>query len=152
MTMTQIRTVKMYKNKMLNTLLILLAMGFGFAVQAGPVDYYEPHLTLSSPIGTIDYGRSLHKGGWAYGYDLFNKPFDTNLLRLKLTKQPPIKQVVLLLKQNFLPMAKALLSELCYSVASLQCSGKANIINLVICNVEIANLPHSICPQKIICI
>src|SRR5690554_8145436 len=84
-TMTQIRTVKMYINKMLNKLFFLFAVGLGLAVQADPVDYYEPHLTLSTPIGTIEYGRSLHKGGWAYGYDLFNKPFDKNLLRLKLT-------------------------------------------------------------------
>src|SRR5690606_39035963 len=73
------------KDKMLNTLLILLAMGFGFAVQADPVDYYEPHLTISTPIGTVEYGRSLHKGGWAYGYDVFNKPFESSLLQVKLS-------------------------------------------------------------------
>jgi hypothetical protein len=45
-----------------------------FAVNTvASTDYYDEHLTIASPIGEISIGRSLVKGGWVYGYDLFNK-------------------------------------------------------------------------------
>lgn len=52
------------------------------ATTAASTDYYEEHLAITSPIGEISIGRSLVKGGWVYGYDLFNKNFDKQSLKV----------------------------------------------------------------------
>ena len=73
------------------------------ATTAASTDYYEEHLAITSPIGEISIGRSLVKGGWVYGYDLFNKNFDKQSLKVafdSVNKQtvcegnPPSRQCV----------------------------------------------------------
>lgn len=66
---------------MMKNILGLLVLLFVSTTYAN-TDYYEEHLELSSPIGEISIGRSLIKGGWVYGYDLFNKNFDKDSLKI----------------------------------------------------------------------
>jgi RHS repeat-associated protein len=65
---------------MMKNILGLFVLLFA-ASTAASTDYYEEHLAITSPIGEISIGRSLVKGGWVYGYDLFNKNFDKDALK-----------------------------------------------------------------------
>gem|GEM_PF-4538992 len=77
-----------FLKKALPTSLFATITLFSVATRAdGPVDYYESHLKLSTPVGVIDYGRSQYKGGWVYGFNLFNKPFEDSYLQAKITVQ-----------------------------------------------------------------
>jgi RHS repeat-associated protein len=66
---------------MMKNILGLFVLLFA-ATTAASTDYYEEHLEITSPIGEISIGRSLVKGGWVYGYDLFNKNFDKQSLKV----------------------------------------------------------------------
>ncbi|NVK44293.1 MAG: RHS repeat protein [Oceanospirillaceae bacterium] len=64
-------------------ILILLAV-LSTNVIADEVEYFDSHLTVTSPIGNLELGRALHRRGWVYGYNLFNKNFEYDVAQGKV--------------------------------------------------------------------
>jgi len=65
----------------MKNLLSILLLVFTVTVIANPVEYYEEHLSFSTPVGEVSLGRSLVKGGWVYGYDFFNIETDDHSIK-----------------------------------------------------------------------
>lgn len=76
----------------MRNLVLIFLLSLSSALFAESSDYYEEHLAIASPIGEISIGRSMAKGGWIYGYGLFNKTYDEEAIKGYLKETSKTKE------------------------------------------------------------